>query len=82
MIIVPEAIAALFQKLAECAWHGYDATGADIQEWLTEAGVLKEETIDAPCCPGCVCAGVDAPFPTICYRKNWAVKSGRKKMPR
>ena len=73
MIAVPPAIADLLQKLAECAWDGADASGADIQEWLTEAGVLKQETITAPCEPNCSCASNDAPFPTVCYRRNWTV---------
>jgi hypothetical protein len=63
--------------LARCVGHLCDewhfsghVDGGDLQEWLAESGVLREETMQAPCGETCTCAEVMGPneFPLKCFR--------------
>lgn len=65
--MIEPAIKALVHKLAERCWEGGEVDGGDLQEWLSEAGVLVETTVNEPCCDSCVCADF-SDFPTTCYR--------------
>jgi hypothetical protein len=45
-----------------------DIDGGDVQEWLTDAGLLQPTEMSEPCSEECDCAGFGADFPTDCYR--------------
>jgi hypothetical protein len=59
---------ALAAKLAEICWDGGSLDGAELQDWLVDAGVLREVIVDEPCGQHCRCREADATPPWICYR--------------
>jgi hypothetical protein len=62
------AIKNLVHKLAERCWEGGEVDGGELQDLLSEAGVIVPTTVDEPCGEDCNCADYDAEFPTTCYR--------------
>jgi hypothetical protein len=67
-----EADLLALQRFADSVMEDWQQFGAlegdDLQNIAEACGLLKQQTVDVPCCDeGCGCAEAGATFPTECY---------------